>query len=338
MKVAKLLIGLSFVSALAAAGGSAYLYHQTQVLKLNNQKLESDLVQLREQNAALKHQADQADSFKQEIERLHDQLKDLLNQRNTLKAESDAQSAKITELEGQIQKIDSEKRELEAKLTLTEAASASAVGPTAGVPAAAPGADALPPLDLPTSFHPSEPSVPESKKEPIHPVTVAADSLPGVPVSEEEEPALKEKKAAPPSAPAPVIKPTTPPVVKKETAPPPQPKQEVKKPEVKKEAPKAKVEQVKPLPEPIPTSPVIKPATDNRPQQVLSVNRQFNFVVVNVGLRDKVKIGDVLRVEENGKLIGKIQVEKLYDNFSACAIMEETRPAQIHEGDMIRIG
>ena len=87
----------------------------------------------------------------------------------------------------------------------------------------------------------------------------------------------------------------------------------------------------------LPPAPSVKPVEDARPQQVLTVNRQFNFVVVNMGLRDKVKIGDVLRVEQKGKLIGRIQVEKLYENFSACAIMEEVKPAQIHEGDLVRL-
>lgn len=77
---------------------------------------------------------------------------------------------------------------------------------------------------------------------------------------------------------------------------------------------------------------------DERPDQVLSVNRKFNFVVVNVGLRDHVKIGDSLRVEQGGKLVGRIQVEKLYENFSACTILEEVKNAQIREGDLVRIG
>ena len=76
---------------------------------------------------------------------------------------------------------------------------------------------------------------------------------------------------------------------------------------------------------------------DNRPSQVLSVNRQFNFAVVNVGIRDRVKIGDTLRVEQNGKLIGRLKVEKLYENFSACAITEEVKPARIKEGDLVRL-
>ena len=83
--------------------------------------------------------------------------------------------------------------------------------------------------------------------------------------------------------------------------------------------------------------PVAPATTDQRPLQVLSVNRQFKFVVVNVGLRGNLKVGDTLRVEQGGKLIGRIQVEKLYENFSACNIIEENKSAQIREGDLVRI-
>jgi len=79
------------------------------------------------------------------------------------------------------------------------------------------------------------------------------------------------------------------------------------------------------------------PRVDPRPLQVLSVNRQFKFVVVNLGLRENIKVGDTLRVEQGGKLIGRLQVEKLYENFSACNIIEEIKPAQIREGDLVRI-
>ncbi len=76
---------------------------------------------------------------------------------------------------------------------------------------------------------------------------------------------------------------------------------------------------------------------DQRPSQVLSVNRQFNFVVINLGMRDRVKVGDTLRVEQNGKLTGRIKVEKLYENFSACSILEEAAPNKINEGDLVRV-
>lgn len=110
----------------------------------------------------------------------------------------------------------------------------------------------------------------------------------------------------------------------------------VSEPEKKKET-KKEIQAAKKPEKKAEEKPSSKEAVDTRPLQVLSVNRQFKFVVVNVGLRSQVKLGDTLRVEQNGKLVGRIQVEKLYENFSACAIIEEITPGQIREGDLVRI-
>ncbi|MBN1689153.1 MAG: hypothetical protein JW893_08640 [Candidatus Omnitrophica bacterium] len=70
--------------------------------------------------------------------------------------------------------------------------------------------------------------------------------------------------------------------------------------------------------------------------QVMTVNRKFNFIVVNIGLQDQLKIGDPLVIERNGDYIGNVQVEKLYDQFAAATILEEIRNYQIKEGDTVR--
>ncbi len=143
-------------------------------------------------------------------------------------------------------------------------------------------------------------------------------------------------------------KPTPPPAPppKKEAEPPKKEKEkkeekkEEKKPDATARAVAAAVPAARPTPQPVAAPPAAqKPeeGEDRRPNQVLSVNRQFNFVVVNLGLRDRLKVGDNLRVEEAGKLVGRVQVEKLYENFSACKIVEEIQPAQIKEGDLVRI-
>ncbi|MBI2167595.1 MAG: hypothetical protein HYU34_05060 [Candidatus Omnitrophica bacterium] len=88
---------------------------------------------------------------------------------------------------------------------------------------------------------------------------------------------------------------------------------------------------------PVATPAPAAPAVDERPKQVLSVNRKFNFAVVNFGSRDKLQVGSLLQVEQNGKPVGRLQVEKLYENFSACTILEETKPSSIKEGDLVRL-
>lgn len=139
--------------------------------------------------------------------------------------------------------------------------------------------------------------------------------------------------------PAPTVQP-----VKPEAKPSPEkPKKETKAPKAVKEVKQPKETKAAPSKEPAKKKEETKTATapappvDQRPLQVLSVNRQFKFVVVNVGLRGNLKVGDTLRVEQGGKLIGRIQVEKLYENFSACNIIEEVKSAQIREGDLVRV-
>ncbi len=70
--------------------------------------------------------------------------------------------------------------------------------------------------------------------------------------------------------------------------------------------------------------------------QVMTVNRKFNFVVISIGLKDQIKMGDKLNVEHSQKAIATIQVEKVYDRFSAAAILEESKESPIKEGDTVR--
>lgn len=70
--------------------------------------------------------------------------------------------------------------------------------------------------------------------------------------------------------------------------------------------------------------------------KVLSVNRKFNFAVVNIGLSQKLKIGDPLQVVRGGKNIARLQVEKLYEGFCAASIVQETKETPIQEGDAVK--
>lgn len=91
----------------------------------------------------------------------------------------------------------------------------------------------------------------------------------------------------------------------------------------------ASVETAKAKPAPVPSPVITTP-------QVLTVNSKFKFVVINIGLRDKVKIGDKLSVERNGKPIGIVQIEKLYENFSSGNILKESPDNPIQAKDTVR--
>ncbi len=70
--------------------------------------------------------------------------------------------------------------------------------------------------------------------------------------------------------------------------------------------------------------------------KVLTVNRKFNFVVINQGIQEGLKMGDKLKVFKQGQEIATVQIEKLYDKFSAATLVEEDPKQQVVEGDEIR--
>lgn len=79
-------------------------------------------------------------------------------------------------------------------------------------------------------------------------------------------------------------------------------------------------------------APMAKPGEGN----VLVVNREFNFIVVNLGERDGVKPGQFLEVMRGGRPIARVQVERVYENMAAANILPETKREDIKEGDQAR--
>jgi len=84
------------------------------------------------------------------------------------------------------------------------------------------------------------------------------------------------------------------------------------------------------------SEPISSASSSTTSAKVLTVNRKFNFVVINQGLQDGLKMGDKLKVFKQGQEIATIQVEKLYDKFSAATLVEEDPKNQVVEGDEIR--
>lgn len=83
------------------------------------------------------------------------------------------------------------------------------------------------------------------------------------------------------------------------------------------------------------SSPLPSPVSSATPQ-VMTVNDKFNFVVINLGLQDQLKMGELLSVFRNGSVIGKIEVEKLYDRFAAATILQQDSANPIEKGDLIK--
>ncbi len=71
--------------------------------------------------------------------------------------------------------------------------------------------------------------------------------------------------------------------------------------------------------------------------QVLVVNKEFAFVVINVGEKDGIKDSEVLEVYRGTEFLGKVQVERIYDTMSSAVILPEATKQEIKEGDIVKL-
>ena len=68
--------------------------------------------------------------------------------------------------------------------------------------------------------------------------------------------------------------------------------------------------------------------------KVMIVNKEFNFVVINLGSKDKVNVGDEFSVFHADKLIGDLKVEKVHEFMSAAGFSAELKDL-IKENDKV---
>ncbi|MFH1778499.1 MAG: hypothetical protein ABH847_00490 [Candidatus Omnitrophota bacterium] len=78
---------------------------------------------------------------------------------------------------------------------------------------------------------------------------------------------------------------------------------------------------------------VVKPGSGQE-GKVLVVNKDFNFIVIGAGNNKGITPGIVFGVYRDGNLIGKAQVEKVYETMSAANILPDS--GEIKEGDLAK--
>ena len=77
-------------------------------------------------------------------------------------------------------------------------------------------------------------------------------------------------------------------------------------------------------------------ATASANGQVVVVNREYDFVVVNLGKNQGLSVGQEFQIVRGDAVLGKVKVEKVYDELSAAAILPESQKENIREGDLIK--
>lgn len=67
--------------------------------------------------------------------------------------------------------------------------------------------------------------------------------------------------------------------------------------------------------------------------KVLVVNKDYDFIVVNLGRKDNVSVGDVLSVARKNKKLGEFKIEEVRDTMSVATPLTKGLTAQIREDD-----
>jgi predicted nuclease with TOPRIM domain len=71
--------------------------------------------------------------------------------------------------------------------------------------------------------------------------------------------------------------------------------------------------------------------------KVLVVNKDYNFAIINLGIKDGVAIGNVFSVYHNNKNVGDIKIERVQDSMSAAGFMTMELRDKIVEGDRVEL-
>ena len=70
--------------------------------------------------------------------------------------------------------------------------------------------------------------------------------------------------------------------------------------------------------------------------QVIVVNREYDFIVMNLGSNQGLTVGQEFQIVRGEQVLGRAKVEKVYDDLSAAAILPESKKDAIREGDVVK--
>lgn len=70
---------------------------------------------------------------------------------------------------------------------------------------------------------------------------------------------------------------------------------------------------------------------------IIDINKEYNFAVINLGSMDNIRSGDVLGVYRNFTLVAKAIVENIYEDMSSVIIFDEWRNVEIFYGDTVKL-
>ena len=103
-------------------------------------------------------------------------------------------------------------------------------------------------------------------------------------------------------------------------------------------APKAQDDKSKGAGKPAATTPAVKKEEAKAVAlegKVLVLNKEYNFLVMNLGNKDGIAVGDTFAVYRGDKYIGDVKVEKVQDAMSAAGFASDDVKNNVKEGDKV---
>ncbi len=86
-------------------------------------------------------------------------------------------------------------------------------------------------------------------------------------------------------------------------------------------------------------APVLKPqsnaGTPGLEGKVLVINKDYNFLVTNLGKKDGIAVGDTFSIFHGADYVGDVKIEKIHDSMSAAGFTVAGIKEKVNEGDKI---
>ena len=80
---------------------------------------------------------------------------------------------------------------------------------------------------------------------------------------------------------------------------------------------------------------VVNPANDQGSGQVVSVDKDADFLIVSLGKKHGIKKGQILTVNRNGQAIGEVQVSRVLPEMSAADFLAPLTSANVQVNDQV---
>lgn len=78
-----------------------------------------------------------------------------------------------------------------------------------------------------------------------------------------------------------------------------------------------------------------KPARELLRGRVLVVNKEYNFIVIDLGQNDGVEKGIVIEIRAGTELLGKAEIDKVYETMSSAAFLPGVNVNFIKKGNLV---